>query len=190
MTDEITTRAIRPVDYTKETITQIIDMVMMGGEVPRNNLERGVPAAEMLFVTTTAENLVIGFGAIRFANTNYHKHLFKAAGVPQMYNPYSVESCWAYVKPEYRGRGVWQNNRAAKLKHLGNRPCHSIRRIGNKLPADNNEFSQAGKNFYSETSSDEIRLLVYNHDPVFDPEKGLIYGPKHPPTTSVQGSRK
>ena len=175
-TQKIESLIIRPIDCSKQLIERFAELVTGGDEVPLDNLQRGLPSSEVLIITRLKETeKIVGVGALRFAQAAYHKHLFANAGVSEMYNPYSVESCWVAVDPEYRGKGVWRSNRNARLSYLGNRPCHSTRRVDNKLVGGDREWSQAGKNFYSQTSEDELRLLVYNHDPVFDKSKRLQY---------------
>ncbi len=131
--------------------------------------------AEMLFFTQTEDKVIVGVGAVRYANAAYHKHLFQQAGVPEMYNPHSIESCWIAVRPDYRRQGVWNNNRECRMQYLGNRPCHSVRRVDNKKIVGDPEYRQAGSNFYAKTSEDELRLMVSNHDPVYNPSKRLRY---------------
>lgn len=174
---ELKTIAMRPIDCNAELINRFIDIVARGGEVPRANLTRGVPSAEMLFFTTMGKGRIAGVGAIRYSNANYHKHLFEQAGVPQMYNPDSSEFCWVYVQPEFRGQGAGQSNRSARVGYIGNRPCHGVRRVGNKLLQHDRGWTQAGRNFYSATSTDELKLVVSRHDEIYDDRKGLLYGP-------------
>lgn len=174
--EKFRTLAKRPIDCEQQYLNIFIHMVDQNHEVPLANLVRGVPMAEMLFFTVNEERLVVGVSAIRFQNRVYHKHLFGQAGVPQMYNPYSVESCWLSVRKRYRGKGVWKSNRQARLDYLGDRPCHVVRRVGNKnLDMSKSIYSQAGSEFYSNTSDDKLMLLTYNHDPVCDPNKRLKY---------------
>lgn len=169
------TTALRPVDCSEAMIDRFIELVMLDGELPIENLRRGVPASEILFFSGT-EDTVMGVSAIRFANRAYHKHLFEKAGAPEMFNPWSVESCWLYILPEYRGKGIWSSNRAARLAYLGNRPCHSVARVGNThFDPKKSIYTLAGEYFYADTSDDQLRLLVYNHDPVFDKSKRLRY---------------
>lgn len=175
--EEFETLAKRPIDCEESHINIFINMVDKSHEVPLANLMRGVPMAEMLFFTVNEEKLIVGVSAIRFPNQAYHKHLFNQAGVPEMYNPYSVESCWLSVRERYRGKGVWSSNRQARLDYLGDRPCHVVRRADNKnLNMSKSIYAQAGTDFYSDTSEDKLMLLTYNHDPVCDPDKRLIYG--------------
>ena len=181
---DIKTIAKRPIDCESKLINRFINIVAKGGEVPRANLLRGVPAAERLFFTVTGDGDIAGVGAIRFQNANYHRHLFEQAGAPHMYNPDSSEFCWVYVKPEFRGQGAGQSNLSARFEYIGNRPCHCIRRIDNKLVHDDRDWVQAGVNFNSATSTDDLKLLVRNHDEIYDENKGLIYGPR-PSLTSV-----
>lgn len=165
----------RPIDCSFAVLNSFVDIALAAGEVPLANLKRGVPMAEMLFFAIDEEKKPIGVGAIRYSNSAYHKHLFEKAGVPEMYNPQSVESCWIAVKPEYRGKGIWKGLRKSRLDFLGNRPCHSIRRVENKLTGGHQEWTLAGQEFYSKTSPHKLKLLVYNHDPVFDANKRLNY---------------
>lgn len=165
----------RPIDCTSAVLNRFVDIVLEAGEVPLANLKRGVPMAEMLFFAIDEDRNAIGVGAVRYSNSGYHRYLFEQAGVPEMYNPHSVESCWLAVRPEFRGKGVWNGLRKSRLDFLGNRPCHSIRRVENKLTGGHQEWTMAGQEFYSETSPDKLKLLVYNHDPVFDPVKKLNY---------------
>ncbi len=175
--EEIRTVMARPVDCTPDSFKIFINLVMAGGEVPLINLQRGVPMADMLFFTGTAGN-VMGVGAVRYANTNYHRQLFTMAGVPEMYNPDSVEVCWLYVKPEARGTGVWKNARAARLRYLGERPSHGVHRTKNDLVSPlitPSGYDQAGKDFMNNTGDHTIRLVVRNHDPVYNPSKRMCY---------------
>lgn len=166
----------RPVNSTARQLAAFISIVHESGEVPIENLKRGVAMAEMLFFTVTEKNAIAGVSAIRFQNRVYHKHLFEKAGVPEMFNPHSVESCWLSIRPDYRGNGVWKRNRQARLDYLGNRPCHVVRRADNKF-LDNKKsiYWQAGHDFYSDTSDDKLMLLVYNHDEDLDKNKRLKY---------------
>ncbi|WP_169542860.1 hypothetical protein [Sneathiella aquimaris] len=172
---KIRTLCVRPVNAPEKALDAFAKIVLASGEVPLANLKRGLPMSEMLFLTIDETSHILGVGAVRFAQEAYHRHLFERAGAIEMYNPYSVESCWVAVRPEFRGMGVWGNNRKARLAFLGNRPCHSIRRADNKLTGGNREWDQAGDDFYATTSKDKLRLLVYNHEPVFDPKKRLQY---------------
>ncbi|MCG8493284.1 MAG: hypothetical protein MI743_16810 [Sneathiellales bacterium] len=176
---KIETVAIRPIDCPASSLKIFMDMVLAGGEVPKINLQRGIPMAEMLFFTGIPGK-IMGVGAVRFANSGHHKLLFEKAGVPQMYNPDSVEICWAYVDPEYRGTGVMSSAREARLAYLRNRPVHAVHRAGNDLVKpliSPGGFHQAGSDFMDSEDKNLIRLVVRNHDPVYDPEKGLVYGP-------------
>lgn len=171
------TKCLRPIDCPPKFIKQFFDIVLSGGEVPIANLQRGVLQSEMLFFTGVPGTLM-GVSAIRFPNAAYHKHLFEKAGVPEMYNPYSVEICWLSVLPEYRGKGIWGNNRKTRLDYLGNRPYHAIHRVENDLvgePIKQLDYNQAGADFFSDTSDDKLRLIVHNHAPVLDKSKRLQY---------------
>ncbi len=174
--EKFETLAKRPIDCEPQYLNIFINMVDKSHEVPLANLVRGVPMAEMLFFTVSEKRLIVGVSAIRFQNQVYHKHLFFQAGVPEMYNAYSVESCWLSVRKRYRGKGVWKSNRQARLDYLGDRPCHVVRRADNKnLDMSKSIYRQAGSDFYSDTSDDKLMLLTYNHAPVCDPEKRLKY---------------
>lgn len=129
---KLTTIAARPVDCTPDMINTFFKMVLAGGEVPVENLQRGVPMAERLFFTG-AGNTIMGVSAIRFSQQAYHRNLFKQAGVPEMFNPDSIEVVWLYVDPKYRGYGVWKNSRDFRLEFMGNRPSHAIHRVENDL---------------------------------------------------------
>jgi len=179
------TRAIRPIDCPPELLNAFINMVEKGGEVPRANLVRGVPMAEMLFFTIDDDKQLMGVSALRRPNAAYHRHLFEKAGIPEMYNPLSLEVCWLYVDPAFRGKNVWKHNSGTRLRYLGNRPAHAIHRVrNNKL----NDFSNSktvyelvGQEFTPEMSETPVRLIVINHDKIFDPQKRLYYG--YPPAT-------
>ncbi len=174
------TRAIRPIDCSPGLLRAFISMVAKGAEVPIENLQRGVPMADILLFTVDDDKQLMGVSALRHANSNYHKHLFELAGVPEMYNPDSLEACWLYVDPAYRGRNVWKSNSMKRMEYLGNRPVHGIMRVENKLlrePLKNHKaFTQVGNTFTPEMSEFEVKLAVANHDPVYNPEKRLYYG--------------
>ena len=175
-TDIFETVSIRPVNCTARQLSAFTAIVQESGEVPLANLKRGVAMAEMLFFTLSQTDAIAGVSAIRFQNRVYHEHLFEKAGVPEMFNPHSVESCWLSIRPEYRGKGVWSSNRQARLDYLGNRPCHVVRRVDNKyLDGKKSIYSLAGSPFYSDTSDDKLMLLVYNHDDSLDRTKRLKY---------------
>lgn len=179
-TDIFETISIRPVNCTARQLGAFTAIVQESGEVPLANLKRGVAMAEMLFFTLSQTDAIAGVSAIRFQNRIYHEHLFEKAGVPEMFNPHSVESCWLSIRPEYRGKGVWKSNRQARYDYLGNRPCHAIQRwnnsfMDNNLANTSSAYRQAGSPFYSDTSDDKLMLLVYNHDDSLDRTKRLKY---------------
>jgi len=167
----------RPIDCAPKLLQNFIDIVLIGGEVPVANLRRGVPSADMLFFAVL-EKQIIGVSCLRYPNANFHKHLFEKAGVPEMYNPLSLEACWLCVKPEYRGVGAWSSIFKARTEYTEGRPTHALHRADNKLvsdPVKNMGYSQAGIDFYADTSDDKLCLIVKNHDPVFDPSKKMKY---------------
>ena len=176
---EKTAKAVmeRPINCSAKILNRFIEVVMASGEVPLANLQKGVPSAEMLFFMMV-DNEIVGVSAARYQNRPFHKHLFEKAGVPKMYNPHSVEICWLSILPEFRAYGGWTAMFNLRRKYLGNRPCHAITRVENVRVADLSRYGyhQVGEPFYPDTGDDLIRLMVANHDPVFDPEKRLIYG--------------
>jgi hypothetical protein len=167
----------RPIDCSPDMITAFMETVLENGEVPKGNLERGIPAAEMLFFSVLG-NTLVGVSAVRYTQFNFHRHLFIKAGVPEMFNPYSAEACWLSVLKEYRGIGAWSEIFKIRREYLKDRPAHAIHRAGNDLvadPAKNMGYLQVGSDFIPETAGHPVRLIVSNHDPVFDPNKRLIY---------------
>lgn len=176
---EINTIAVRPIDCTPFMLETFVKMVMAGEEVPLRNLQRGVPMAERLFFTGDGNN-IMGVGAIRHSQMAHHKNLFIQAGVPDMFNPDSVEACWFYVYPEYRDRGVWKNARDFRLEFMGKRPSHGIFRAENELISPRvekkSDYVQAGEPFDSPNADHKIKLVVRNHDAVYDPTRKFYYG--------------
>jgi hypothetical protein len=181
----------RPTDCHPRMMQAFVDLVVSSGEAPRANLRKGLPAAEMLFFTVT-EKTIVGVSCVRFPNQAYHKHLFEKAGVPEMYNPNALESCWLAVNPEYRGKGVWRNNRKIRKEYLRGRAFFAVHRVDNKLVGEvrpSHEYVQAGTDFKPDTSEDTLRLVVSNYDPVFDPAKKLRYRlPENNPTSPTYGN--
>lgn len=175
----IETRMHHPVDCTKKMIDAFIRMALAGGEVPIKNLEFGVPRADRLFFTLVDKKLA-AVGALRRAQTIYHKHLFERAGVPEMYNPDSLETCWLFVSPAFRGsKGIWPAVQQAQLDYLGNRPSHGIYRAENNLLSPNIDktgYLQIGRDFETPQSNFVVRLVARNHDPLYNPKKRLVYG--------------
>jgi hypothetical protein len=176
---KIFTIAARPIDCTKFMLKTFYAMVMAGGEVLPGNLQHGIPTAERLFFTGEGET-IMGVGAIRHSQTAYHKNLFDQAGVPEMFNPDSIEICWLYVDPKYRDLGIWKNARDFRLDFMGSRPSHGIHRVENDLISPRvdkkTDYVQAGKPFDSPNADHKIKLIVRNHDPVYDPSKKFYYG--------------
>lgn len=174
--DKLETRMMRPVDCSEKLLKRAADIIVASGEVPRDNLLRGIPAAEMLFLCAY-NNVLIGVMAARHQQAVYHKHLFEKAGVPEMYNPHSLEICWLSVHPKYRKLGAWTQLSAAGLEFMKDRPGHAITRVANDHVADLTRFGwrQYGEPFHSDTSDDLIRLVGNCHDPVFDPNKKMRY---------------
>lgn len=179
MTEEkLNFRAImrRPIDCSPEMLNAFAKVVLKNGEVPIENLKRGIPTAEMLFFSTLGRTLV-GVSCIRYQRAEFHKHLFEKAGVPEMYNPYSVELCWLSVLPEYQGKGAWSSIYNIRRKYMVDRAGHGITRVANERVADVSRYGyhQVGEPFIPDTSDDLIRLVATNHDPVYDPSKKLRY---------------
>ncbi|WP_169566279.1 hypothetical protein [Sneathiella limimaris] len=166
----------RPINCSNQLLNRFASIVLASGEVPRANLQSGIPKAEMLFFML-ADGAVVGASAVRYQEKNYHRHLFERAGVPEMYNPYSVEVCWLSILPEYRNLGGWNLMHKLRKSYLGNRPHHAITRVENKKVSDLSPYGyeRAGKPFYPATDKNLIQLAVANHDPIYDPSKRLIY---------------
>jgi len=167
----------RPIDCTSKQLRAFANIVMIGEEIPIDNLKRGIPAAEMLFFSIL-DRKIVGVSCVRYANAKFHKHLFEKAGALQMYNPSSIEFCWLSVLPEYRGQGVWVGIQKARADYMEDRPGHAIYRVDNKhviQAIEKYNFSQAGTAFYPDTGNDKVRLITQNHDPVYEPTKKLRY---------------
>ncbi len=166
----------RPIDCSPKLLNKFAEVVLANGEVPLANLRRGIPSAEMLFFTLL-ENKVVAVSCVRFQNAEFHKHLFERAGVPKMYNPHSVEVCWLSVLPEYQGIGAWSAIYGIRRNYMKDRPGHAITRVENERVADLSRYGyeQVGEPFYPATGKDLIRLIVTNHDTIFDPAKKLRY---------------
>lgn len=166
----------RPIDCTPEMLNEFAKVVLASGEVPIENLQRGIPAAEMLFFSVV-DNKIIGVSCARHQNALFHRHIFERAGVPQMYNPHSLEMCWLSVLPEYRGMGAWSGIFKIRQKFMQYRPGHAITRVENERVADLERYGyfEVGEHFHIDTSDDLIRLVVKDHDPVFDPKKKMKY---------------
>jgi hypothetical protein len=64
------------------------------------------------------------------------------------------------------------------MRYLANRPYHSVRRAANTAiinPEKEEEYRQAGTDFISYVSPEPVKLMVANHDPVFNPKKQMLY---------------
>lgn len=164
----------RPIDFSKQLMDIFFEMMEENGEIPIDDLLAGVPGAEMFFFCGTPST-VMGVNVLRYANAKTHRQLFEKAGVLHMYNPYSVQSCWLHVRPQYRGRGVARQLKGMRNGYLQDRPCHEIARADRVLAAADGDFSQAGHNFTLSDDGPELRLLVHNHDQVLDTSKRLVY---------------
>ncbi len=167
----------RPQDCRKELLEQVVKIVCSGGEMNEKFVRGGLPYAEAL-VLTGSDDKLIGVSVLKHPRQSYLKHLYTKAGVLQMFNPYSIESCWIAVLPEYRGQGVWSHNKKEKMAYLANRPYHSVRRVANTMinnPEKEEEYQQAGQDFISYVSPEPVRLMVANHDPIFNPKKKMLY---------------
>lgn len=169
----------RPIDCSKQMIDAFFKIVMDGGQVPFENLRLGVQRAEVLFFSGNGTT-IMGVGAVRFQQKIFHKHLFEQAGVPEMFNPDSIEVCWISVGSEYRGKGIYKNQLECRTKYLKNRPSHSLQRINNNaiISATGNKgiIYQAGHEFKLPGDSHSVMLMVQNHDPVYNPDKQFWYG--------------
>lgn len=143
----------------------------------KKHIQKAVVFSDALLFTGTG-NVLMGVSALKHPRQSYLKHLYEEAGVPQMYNPNSIESCWLSVLPQYRGKGVWAHNRAVKIAYMANRPYHSVRRVDNLSIYNSdkeNEYVQAGKDFISYISPKKLCLMVANQDPVYNPKKKFLY---------------
>ena len=166
----------RPIDCTQKVLEEFGRVVLINGEVPIANLKRGIPRADMLFFVVT-EGKAIGVSCVRYQNRGYHKHMFEQAGVPEMYNPHSLEWCWLSVLPEYQSKGAWSAMQKMRQDYMAERPGHAIVRLENERITGDDiyGFQQAGEPFLAPKTEHMIRLGVSNHDPIFDPNKKITY---------------
>ncbi len=166
----------RPIDCSNKMLSAFANVVLANGEVPPENLQRGIPTAEMLFFCSVGNKLA-GVSCARFQNADFHKLLFERAGVIHMYNPFSVELCWLSVLPEFQDKGAWSAIYNIRRQYMRDRPGHGITRIENKRVADLSKYGyhQTGEPFKLDGEEHKIRLVTKNHDPVFDPSKRLRY---------------
>ncbi len=174
---KLQTHIRRPQDCSKALLDRFTKIVLSGGEMNERMVRGGIPYAEVLLLSTIDEKLV-GVSALKFPRESYLKHLYQSAGTPQMYNPFSIEECWISVLPQYRRQGVWHNNRITRAKYLTNRPYHSVRRVSNpniKALSKETCYEQAGKDFYSDILDETVKLMVANHDKIYDPKKQFLY---------------
>lgn len=172
---KISTMARRPIDCPPRILKGFIDTVMLSGEVPRANLTRGVPMAEMLFFAAQGKS-VVGVTAVRSAQKAYHKYVFAQAGIPEMFNPDAVEAVWLSVDPKFRKMGVWNHLKVIRDDYLGNRPSFGVRRLANKPIDLKSDLRPVGKPFKASDKDHLVTVVVRNHDPVYDPGKRLYYG--------------
>jgi len=167
----------RPQDCSSALRHAFAEVVISGEEMDERQVLLGMPYAEVLLFTVEGQT-VIGACALRYPKLSFLRHLFEKAGKPEMCNPHSIEECWLSVHPDHRGKGVWAHNRQAKVSYLGNRPYHSVMRADNLNvvnPDKEEKYVTVGTDFHSHISDHKLRLMVVNHDPVFDPEKRLVY---------------
>ncbi len=158
-------------------IKAYINLVATHGDVPRENLSPGILMSEQLFFTHD-DGRIVGVCALRHSNEGYHKYLFEGASVPQMYNPDSIETCWLCIHPDYRDKGVWKELRINQLGYLGDRPSHGVIRADNEYvnkSIHKSEHLPVGIDFTTPKIDHKLRLIVRNHDPVYDSEKQFIY---------------
>ena len=167
----------RPQDCSRALLKTFIDTVLAGGEMDAKYIQNAVVYSDALLFTGSG-NVLMGVSALKYPRQSYLKHLYEAAEVPKMYNPHSIEACWLSVLPQYRGQGVWTNNKAAKIAYMANRPYHSVRRVDNSNLNNvdrETEYTQAGKTFVSYVSPDPLKLMVANHDDTYNPKKKFLY---------------
>lgn len=183
-TSDISIFLIRPIDCSAKILNAIRDLLLSQANVPHKYFQQGLFGAEQFVVAISKEKTLVATACLKYQHTTYHKYLFTQAGVPQMYNPDSLESAWVCVHPDFRGQGIWNRMHDMRASYLGNRPYHSTHRVSNDIVVKRTErrdgYIQAGQDFQSVTSEHELRLVVANHDPVYNPETCIIYGARVP----------
>jgi GNAT superfamily N-acetyltransferase len=176
----ITVRLIRPIDCSPKLLRALSKLLLTHTDVQEAHLRQGFAGVERVTVAIADQKALVGTACLKYQNSKYHKYLFKQAGVPQMYNPDSLESAWLCVHPEYRRLGIWNKMHVLRKTYLGNRPYHSTHRVENNQVVERTkqrgDYRQAGKHFQSINGDHMLRLVVANHDDVYDPSKGLVYG--------------
>ncbi len=177
---EIAVSLIRPIDCSPNLLSAFRGLLLSHTDVKDEHLRQGFAGVEQLAIAIADQKKVVGTACLKYQNRQYHKYLFEQAGVPKMYNPDSLESAWVCVHPDFRGLGIWNKMHDLRSNYLGNRPYHATHRVNNSSVAERTErrdgYKQAGKDFSSVTSDHMLRLVVANHDDIYDPSKGLIYG--------------
>lgn len=169
----------RPIDCTPKMIRAFKNLLLSHTDISNEMFVTGLGASERLFFGVIDDKLA-GVSCLKYQKAKYHRYLFEQAGVPEMYNPDSVEAGWACVSPNFRGHGVWSRMHDLRMEYIGNRPMHGTHRVTNDLISQplsrKGDYVQAGSDFKSFSTPHPLRLVVRNHDPIYDPSKGLVYG--------------
>jgi hypothetical protein len=173
--NEVWAMARRPIDCPPKMLVGFGKTVLLSGEVPIENLQRGVPMAEMLFFAGAGKT-IMGVTAVRYVQKIYHKHVFEQAGIPEMFNPDAVEAVWLSVNPEYRGMGIWNKLKVIRDAYVGDRPSFGVRRLANKPIDLKSDLRPVGTPFKASDKDHLVTIVARNHDPVYDPKKKLYYG--------------
>ncbi len=177
---EIAVSLIRPIDCSPNLLRAFRGLLLSHTDLKEEYLRQGFAGVEQLAIAIADQTKVVGTACLKYQNRRYHKYLFEQAGVPKMYNPDSLESAWVCVHPDFRRLGIWNKMHKLRKTYLGDRPYHSTHRVENSSVVERTkqrgDYSQAGAHFKSNFGDYLLRLVVANHDDIYDPSKGLIYG--------------
>lgn len=177
---KISVSLIKPIDCSTRLLDAIQELLLSHTTIREPHFYQGLLGVERFVVAVYDKKTLAATACLKFQHKEYHRYLFAKAGVPQMYNPDSLESAWVCVDPSFRALGIWNKMHNMRADYMGNRPFHATHRVNNDVVAKRSErrddYVQAGHDFKSVTSDHMLRLLVANHAPVYNPEIRIIYG--------------
>ena len=121
---------LKPTDCENGLIGDFMSLVLAGGEVAEEGLEKRIRSAERLVLLSVCSCLS-GISALKRPEQSYRKHVSSRSGVPLPQSEYPFELGWVFVMPSARGRGFSADLTRAALSAAAGRGVFATSRTDN-----------------------------------------------------------
>ncbi len=147
-----------PRNIDKEILTELIDLIVLGGQVKRAFIEKGIKSADLIAIMFD-NDIIVSSATLKNPKASYKQKVFDSAKCsPLNSDSYKKELGYIVTNPDYESRGYSQKLLNDFLRPFSNEKIYATTRkpamvhILKKL-----NFIKAGI-----TYNRDLKLLLYN----------------------------